>query len=92
VKRALSLIVGVLFVAGGIGAAQAQAPAPKAEEKKAEKMEKSAEKKPASKNATGSVKSAAADSVVVAGKDKGKDAEWTFAVEDHEGRQKRHSR
>jgi len=33
------------------------------------------------KNAMGTVKSASADSLVVAGKEKGKDAEWTFAVD-----------
>jgi len=30
---------------------------------------------------SGTVRSASADTVVVAGRDKGKDAEWTFAVE-----------
>jgi hypothetical protein len=57
-------------------------------EKAGEKMEKSgekkiekAEKKMAAKTANGSVKSAGADSLVVTGKEKGKEAEWTFAVD-----------
>ena len=33
------------------------------------------------KTAQGTVKSASGDSLVVAGKEKGKDAEWTFAVD-----------
>lgn len=88
-KKLLSLLVTVAFVGGVVGLASAQAPAPKAEEKKpAEKMDKAAdkagkkaEKKPAAKNASGTVKSAGADSIVVAGKEKGKEAEWTFAVD-----------
>lgn len=83
-KKALSLIVAIMFTAGIAGSAIAQTQtAPKAEEKKTEdkKMDKAAEKKPAAKTASGTVKSAAADSIVVSGKDKGKDAEWTFAVD-----------
>ncbi|MGH7387916.1 MAG: hypothetical protein ACREM3_00435 [Candidatus Rokuibacteriota bacterium] len=71
-KRLLALVVAAAFVTGTAGFAAAQAPK---DDKKA------AEKKMPSKNASGTVKSAAADSVVVAGKDKGKDAEWTFAVD-----------
>jgi hypothetical protein len=81
VKRLLALIVGVAFAAGMTGSALAQAPtttAPK-EEKKAEKPAEA--KKPVAQNANGTVKTAAADSVVVTGKTKGKDAEWTFAVD-----------
>ena len=86
-KTLVSLFVAVAFAAGFAGATAAQTttttPAPaekKAADKPAEKPAKS-EKKMASKNASGTVKSASADSVVVAGKDKGKDAEWTFAVD-----------
>lgn len=75
-KRLLTLFVTAAFVGTTVGLAVAQAPK---EEKKA--PEKMAEKKTTAKNATGTVKSAGADSVVVAGKDKGKDAEWTFAVD-----------
>ena len=82
-KKIVSLLIAVAFVAGTTGFAVAQsqttAPAPKAEDKK---MDKSADKKKmSSKSASGAVKSASADSVVVAGKEKGKDAEWTFAVD-----------
>jgi hypothetical protein len=33
------------------------------------------------RNVSGTVRTASADTVVVAGKDKGRDTEWTFAVE-----------
>ena len=80
-KKLLTLLVAGTFVAGAVGTAAAagQTPSAPKEEKKA--AEKSGEKKMASKNASGTIKSAGADSVVVAGKDKGKDAEWTFAVD-----------
>jgi hypothetical protein len=56
----------------------ASAPADKKmEEKKADKMGK----KMAAKSASGKVKSASADSLVVMGKAKGKEAEWTFALD-----------
>jgi hypothetical protein len=35
----------------------------------------------ATRNVSGTVRSATAETIVVAGRDKGKDAEWTFAVE-----------
>jgi len=86
VKKLVALFVGLAFVTGivGFAAAQATAPAPekKAEEKKADAKKPEAKKKAAAKKATGTVKAASADSVVVTGKDpKGKDAEWTFAVD-----------
>jgi hypothetical protein len=88
VKRTIALMLGVAFVAGMTGSVLAQgtptttppattAPAPKADEKKAPEA-----KKPAAHNASGTVKTAAADTLVVSGKAKGgKDAEWTFAVD-----------
>ena len=72
------------FVAASAVSGWAQAPAPKPEEKQTEKPaaeKKTPAKKPATKTASGTVKSASADTVVVAGKEKGKDAEWTFAVD-----------
>lgn len=84
VKTLGALFVAALFVFANVGLAFAQAPAtPKAEEKKADKASdtKAGEKKMASKNASGNVKSSGPDSVVVAGKEKGKEAEWTFAVD-----------
>jgi hypothetical protein len=85
VKRFISLFVAFEFVTGLAGLAVAQT-GTATEKKPADKMEKpaaekKAEKKPAAKTAKGTVKSASADSIVVAGKEKGKDAEWTFAVD-----------
>ena len=81
-KKLIALLIGVAFVAGVSGSALAQGTttAPK-DEKKMDKPAAAAEKKPAAHNASGTVKTAAADSLVVAGKTKGKDAEWTFAVD-----------
>jgi hypothetical protein len=84
VKKLIALFIGVAFVAGLSGSALAQSTttAPKPEDKKMEKpAAMPAEKKPAAHNASGTVKSAAADNIVVAGKTKGKDAEWTFSVD-----------
>jgi uncharacterized protein DUF5666 len=83
VKKLLSALVAVAFVGGMVGVALAQTP-PATEKKadeKADKSEKKMEKKAGAKSASGSVKSASADSIVVAGKEKGKEAEWTFAVD-----------
>ncbi len=81
-KKLLALVVAVAFAAGSAGFALAQTATPAPAEKKAEKAaQKPAEKKMPVKNANGTVKSAAADSIVVAGKDKQKDVEWTFAVD-----------
>ena len=82
-KKLIAMCVAVVFALGaGVAVAQEK----KAEEKKSDmksdaKMEKKADKKPAAKTANGTVKSAAADSLVVAGKAKGKDEEWTFGVD-----------
>ena len=84
-KKLLALFAAVVFMTGFAGHALA-------DEKKAEdkgKMEKPAEAKKmpmGAKNANGTVKMAAADSIVVMGKGgRSKDAkevEWTFAVDD----------
>jgi hypothetical protein len=80
VKRVFALLVGIAFVAGLAGAAAAQTPATQTPvEKKAD--DKKMDKKPSTKTAVGTVKSAGADGLVVAGKAKGKDTEWTFAVD-----------
>jgi hypothetical protein len=82
VNRLVAALVGIAFVSGTVGFAAAQATSTTEKKPAADtKMEKPA-KKPATKTATGTVKSASPDSLVVAGKDKGKDAEWTFAVDD----------
>jgi hypothetical protein len=84
VKRLVALFIAVAFGAGmtGIALAQGQTPptAPKTEEKKAAEKPAADMKKPVARDANGTVKTSAADSLVVAGKTKGKDAEWTFAV------------
>src|SRR3989442_12401734 len=85
VKKIVSLLIAVTFVAGtsGFAFAQTTAPMPKAEDKK---MDKSADKKMggkkmSSKSASGAVKSASADTVVVAGQEKGKEPAWAFPVD-----------
>jgi hypothetical protein len=80
VKTLIAVFAAVALAVGTVGYAAAQEK--KAEEKKAGgEMKKSDEKKMKAKTASGTVKSATADSLVVAGKEKGKDAEWTFAVD-----------
>jgi len=79
VKRVIALFAAIAFVAGLAGAASAQAPAAQAPAEK--KADTKTEKKASSKTAVGTVKSASADSLVVAGKTKGKDTEWTFGVD-----------
>jgi hypothetical protein len=78
VKTLIAVFAAVALSVGTVGYAAAQEK--KAEEKKAG-GEMKTEKKMKSKTAKGTVKSATADSLVVAGKEKGKDAEWTFAVD-----------
>jgi hypothetical protein len=86
VRKLVSMFVAVAFLAGTAALAIAQtstapaAPAP-ADKKMDEKKADTGEKKMAAKSASGKVKSASADSLVVAGKSKGKDAEWTFALD-----------
>ena len=82
-KRLFALLVGVAFVAGTVGFVAAQTGTTTTDKKPAAdtKMDKSM-KKGATKTASGTVKSASPDSIVVAGKEKGKDTEWTFAVDD----------
>jgi uncharacterized protein DUF5666 len=83
VKKLIAMCVALLFALGTAGLAVAQEK--KAEEKKSDmksdtKMDKK-EKKAATKSASGTVKAASADSLVVGGKMKGKDEEWTFGVD-----------
>ena len=89
-KKSVALLIAAVLGIGfaGLAVAQTTAPAPAtpapattpAPAQKPAEMKKSSEVKKA-KNAQGTVKAASADSLVVAGKDKGKDAEWTFAVD-----------
>jgi hypothetical protein len=98
VKRPVVLLVAVVFGIGAAGLAIAQTPSPAPTpapapattpapaQKPGDTKQKPAEAKK-TKNAQGIVKSASADSLVVAGKEKAqgakemKDAEWTFAVD-----------
>ncbi len=83
-RRSTLLLLAAAFLAATAAPAWSQTPTPKPEEKKAAKPEsekKTEAKKPAAKTAVGTVKSASADSLVVAGKEKGKDTEWTFALD-----------
>jgi hypothetical protein len=77
VRTLVSLgIAVVLLISGTAGAVLAQTSgSTSAADKKAET------KKVASRNVSGTVKSSSADALVVTGRDKGKDAEWTFAVD-----------
>jgi hypothetical protein len=90
VKRSVASIIAVVFGIGLVGSAVAQttapAPATPAPATAPAPAQKPAEAKPKSdvkkaKNAMGTIKAASADSLVVAGKEKGKDTEWTFAVD-----------
>ena len=81
-KKLIALLIGVAFVGALSGSvlAQSSTTAPKDEKKTMDKP--AGDKKPAAHNANGTVKTAAADNIVVAGKAKGgKDAEWTFSVD-----------
>jgi len=96
VKRSVVLLVAVVFGIGAAGLAVAQTPSPapgpapattpSPAQKPVDTKQKPAEAKK-TKNAQGIVKSASADSLVVAGREKAqgskemKDAEWTFAVD-----------
>jgi hypothetical protein len=90
VKRSVALLIALVFGIGFAGLAVAQTPAPApatpapattpAPAQKPAETKKSSDMKKA-KTAQGTVKSASGDSLVVAGKEKGKDAEWTFAVD-----------
>jgi hypothetical protein len=78
----MALLVGIAFAASMTGLAAAQAPAEKkTDDKTMEKADTTKAKKPAAKSASGTVKSASADSVVVMHKVKGKEQEDTFAVD-----------
>ena len=68
----LGLFTLIIFTSGVLHA-QTPAPAP------ADRKETVANK--ATRNVSGTVRSSSNETVVVAGRDKGKDAEWTFAVE-----------
>ncbi len=72
------LLVAFLFGVSSIGFASAQTSAPQG---KAGEVKSEARKATAWKSASGTVKSASADTVIVAGKEQGKNVEWAFAVD-----------
>jgi hypothetical protein len=78
------MFAALAFVIATTGYVTAQTPPAekKADTPAATKPAPAADKKMPVKTANGTVKTAAADSIVVAGKDKGKDVEWTFVVND----------
>jgi hypothetical protein len=89
VKSLVAAVIAAVLVVGTVpvsfaqtGTTTAPVPAPPSE-KKADKGGdmKNADKKMPSKSASGTVKSASTDNVVVGGKEKGKDTEWTFGVD-----------
>jgi hypothetical protein len=84
VKRALAAIVGVAFVfaSASLVAAQTPSPATKADDKKMEDKKDASMKKAPHHTAVGMVKTAGPDNLVVTGKSKGKETEWTFALND----------
>ncbi|HEY7521585.1 MAG TPA: DUF5666 domain-containing protein [Methylomirabilota bacterium] len=81
-KKLCALVVAIVFVGGTVGSVVAQTGTTTTDKKPAAGGKDASAKKATTKTATGTVKSAAPDSIVVAGKDKGKDAEWTFAIDD----------
>jgi Domain of unknown function (DUF5666) len=93
VKRTVAVLalIALGIAAAGSAVAQTTAPAPgqapttaPAPAQKPAEMKPKAAEGPRAKSASGAVKSASADSIVVAGKEKGqtaKDVEWTFAVD-----------
>lgn len=84
-KKLIAFAAAVVFTisTAGYALAQPSQPSTSTEKKADEKMgeKKAPAKKMASKTANGTVKSASADSITVAGKEKGKEAEWTFGVD-----------
>ena len=81
-KRGFAVLIALVVAVGSVNMTLAQTPPP--EQKTTDKKVTGAKKdemKMTAKTAVGTVKSASADSLVVAGKAKGKDTEWTFAVD-----------
>jgi hypothetical protein len=69
VRMLVALVLALALGAPGVAAAQTSTPG------------STSAKKTASRSVNGTVKSSSMETVVVVGRDKGRDAEWTFAVE-----------
>ena len=80
-KRLTALFATFAFVVGMTGFVAAQTP-PAEKKTDAPAAAKPAEKKMPVKTANGTVKSVTGDTIVVTGKDKGKDVDLTFTVND----------
>lgn len=94
-RKVLSLVVALVSVVAAAGLAIAQGTTPATPATPAQPSAPATEgktpgpatepgkagKRPAGKVVTGIVKSATADSMVVVGRDKGKEAEWTIALD-----------
>lgn len=81
-KRLTALLAAVAFVVGSTGLVAAQTPPAEPGTAAQAPIRPPVGKKMPVKAANGTVKSATADSVVVTGKDKGKDVDWTFSIND----------
>jgi Domain of unknown function (DUF5666) len=68
VRMLVALASALVLATAALASAQAPAPAKPTEKK-------------ATRNISGTVRSVSGETLVVAGRDKGKEAEWTFAVE-----------
>lgn len=79
-----ALVLAITFTAGSAGFTVAQTPTSAPAEKRAEEKkpeQPAARKKMPVKNASGTVKTASGDSIVVAGRQRKKETEWTFGVD-----------
>jgi len=84
VKSLLAVLMALGVTIAGVSVTRAQSPAPSPEQKTTDKKPTAVKKddmKMTAKTAVGTVKSALVDSIVVVGKTKGKETEWTFAVD-----------
>src|SRR5262245_17680858 len=79
-RRACLVVVALLVVWSGSGFSQPSQPPGGSESRKNDKGTDKSEQM-AAHTAVGRVKSAALDRLVVAGKSKGQDAEWTFVLD-----------
>lgn len=81
-NKPMALFLALAFAAGTAGLASAQSASSGEKKMTSPATKRAGPKKAAAKSASGTVKSLSSDSVVVAGKVKGKEAEWTFAVDE----------
>jgi hypothetical protein len=76
VKKMLAGLAAFAVTLGGVGATMAQTPSPPGQ-----RATKPDETKTATQTAVGTIKATLPDSIVVVGKVKGQDVEWTFGVD-----------